>query len=325
MIDTVISQDLLLVKVIKLSLRVTKGLHIPPRVGRPFTYPPQLIVACLLVMVAKRLTVRGLHAFLANPDNLESRLIRRAIPFPEAQLPNRRTFDRRFKGSLAYLPLVMLLVVTFLRQSFHLGIARLSLDNRMFAAVGGIWHKKDRQQGVIPQGLRNVDTTAGWGCSHYRGWVFGHALDMVVTTGKLVIPVIAWSRSLVTRGNSAAWSFVHLLPKVKKGVVAADSEYFDQKLHRLLKINGRSLHAPHKRYPDQTPQSATYRKRKTTVEPFFERFLQAFGLRDKLDRKGPQAWSYLVTCCLLYQLMVTLNLLEQAHAPLEVTHLIRML
>lgn len=320
-----IAQELLLVKIIKLLIRFTCHVRLPKHVGHPYQYSVTVIISCLVVMVAKRLTVRGLYAFLTSKEDYQAYAICKVIPFPDETVPNRRTFDRRFTHSLHELPLVMLCILRFLIREYRLGIARLSLDNRMFAACGAIWHSKDQKQGIIPKGLRNVDITAGWGTSAYRGWVFGHGLDIIVTTGKLVLPILATARSLVVRGNTIAKSFVSMLPKVVKGVIAADSEYQDQELALIVRVTGRSLHTPSKRYPEIVPKSKTYQKRKITVEPCFERFLQAFVLRGKLDRKGPQAWPYLVACCLLYQLMVIYNLNIHKLHPLEVTHYIRML
>ncbi|PIP32499.1 hypothetical protein COX23_04335, partial [Candidatus Gottesmanbacteria bacterium CG23_combo_of_CG06-09_8_20_14_all_37_19] len=234
-------------------------------------------------MAAKKLSVRGLYAFLTSKEDYQAEEIRKTIPFPGGSIPNRRTFNRRFKRSMLAIQKYMLSAVLLLVKRLGLGIARLSLDNRMFAAYGGIWHRKDQVKGIIPDKVRNIDPTAGWGVSAYRGWVFGHALDVFVTTGKLVIPVIALGRSLVIRGNTAVKTITCLLPKVKKGIVSADSEYYDQDLNNLLQKTGRSLHSPSKRNPKLTPKSVTYDRRKKTVEPFYERFLLAFNARGKLD------------------------------------------
>lgn len=300
-------------------------IKLPVRRGRPYVYSPAVIMCCFLVMVAKRLLVRGLYAFLTRTDDYQAITIRVVIPFPKGRIPTRRTFDRRLKNWQVSVQLYMLGLVLILMRRFRLAISRLSFDNRMFEAVGAIWHAKDMKENHIPTGLRNIDKSAGWGVSKYRGWIFGHALEVIVATGKLVIPILALARSLRVRGNSAIGAIIKLLPKVKKGVMAGDSEYFDQKLAKVIGETGRSLHAPSKQNPKQTPKSKTYYKRKTTVEPYFERFLQAFILRGKLDRRGPNAWGYLVTCCFLYQLMVFYNMLNHANHPLQVTHLIRML
>lgn len=320
-----IPQDLLLVKILKIVLDLLPKVKLPKRVGRPFVYSAEVIVCCLLVMAAKKLSVRGLYAFLTSKEDYQAEAVRKTIPFPEGKIPNRRTFNRRFKASILSIQFYMLSAVLFLVKRLGLGIARLSLDNRMFEAVGATWHRKDQKKGILPEKVRNIDITAGWGVSAYRGWVFGHALDVFVTTGKLVIPVIALGRSLVVRGNTAVKTIVNLLPKVKKGIVSADSEYDDQALNDLLRKTGRSLHAPSRKNSENIPKSITYDKRKKTVEPFYERFLLAFTARGKLDRKGPYAWPYLVVCCFLYQLMVIYNVMTNKTNLLEVTHLICLL
>ena len=323
--DIVISQETLLVKILKLVLKIVPDLSFTKRVGRPFVYRPRVVICCFLVMVAKRLSVRGLHSFLTNTDDMPAVQVQKTIPFPKGKIPTRRTFDRRLKTSMRVLQYSMLAIILFLVKRFHLGISHLAVDNRMFEAFGALWHRKDQKKGVIPDKLRNVDKTAGWGISHYRGWVYGHALDVCVTTGKLVLPVLAFSRSLLIRGNTALKQFGPMLPRVKRGSIVADSEYDDYELAMLFDTTGRKLFAPSKRNQKEWKANSWYKKRKITVEPFFERFLLAFPIRGKLDRKGPQAWPYLVLCCLLYQLMVTYNLIHHATSPMEVTHLIRML
>ncbi|TAL59508.1 MAG: hypothetical protein EPN88_17210 [Bacteroidetes bacterium] len=312
-------------KILKLVLSVVPDLSFTKRVGRPFVYKPRVVICCFLVMVAKRLSVRGLHALLTNKEDLLAVQIRKTIPFPKEKIPTRRTFDRRLKTSMKALQYSMVAVVLFAVKHFHLGIAHLAVDNRMFEAFGAIWHRKYQEKGIIPDKLRNVDRTAGWGISHYRGWVYGHALEVFVTTGRIVFPVVAFARSLLTRGNTAVKQFGKLLPRVKRGSVVADSEYADDELALLLGSSGRKLFAPDKRNQKAWKANRRYKKRKITIEPFFERLLLAFPIRGKLDRKGPQAWPYLVLCCLLYQLMVTYNLMHHAGNPMEVTHLIRML
>jgi len=321
----VIPQETLLVKILKPVQSLVPDSCFTKRVGRPFVYKPRVVICCFLVMVAKRLSVRGLHALLINNQDMGAVQIRETIPFPKGKIPTRRTFDRRLKTSMKTLQYSMLSIVLFLVGKFHLGIAHLAMDNRMFAAFGPIWHRKDQRKGIIPEKLRNVDQTAGWGISHYRGWVFGHGLDVFVTTGRIILPVLAFARSLLIRGNTAIKQFGTMLPRVEKGSIVADSEYDDSELTMLFKLTGRKLFAPGKKNQKTWKANSLYKKRKITIEPFFERFLLAFPMRGKLDRKGPQAWPCLVTCCLLYQLMVTYNLIHHGRNPMEVTHLIRML
>jgi hypothetical protein len=51
-----------------------------------------------------------------------------------------------------------------------------AIDGRMYQAQGPRWHKRDRDQGRVPVGLRNVDTESAWSKSGYRGWVQGYRL-----------------------------------------------------------------------------------------------------------------------------------------------------
>jgi len=323
----VIPQDLSLVKILKVVLEILPKIELPARRGRPFVYSPRVIVCCFLVMVAKRLSKRGLYAFLTSHDDLAAVMIRETIPFPGKVIPNRRTFDRRLGSIQSVAQLYLLTGAKFLKQRIGLGLARLALDNRMFPAKGGVWHSKNQKQGIIPEKLRDVDQTAGWGKSAYRGWVFGHGLDVFVTTGKLVVPVLALGRSLKIKGSPAAKSVASLLGciKVKKGIVAADSEYESRVLDSLLQLSGRRLHTPGKRHPGKAPKSKTYQRRKTTVEPLYERILLALSARGKLPFKGEQAWGWLMVGLLLYQLAIIHQVINYHPNPMRVTHLIHIL
>ena len=267
-------------------------------------------------MVIKRLSKRGLYAFLTREDDLQAKSVRKIIPFPQKKIPDRRTFDRRLSNWMLSIQLYLLEGATILMWRARIGLSYLTVDNRMFPAHGNIWHRKDQKRGIIPQNLRNIDQLAGWGVSAYRGWVFGHALDVIVTTGKLVVPILAAARSLVIRGNTALKQVVSLLPTVKQGVLAADSEYDDGLLEALVNQTGRSFHVANRHNPTKKPDSKTYRKRKTTVEPFFERFLQAMLARGKLPFKGKQAWGWLTTAAFLYQAAVIYQVLNHHPNPI---------
>ena len=44
----------------------------------------------------------------------------------------------------------------------------------MIKAKGPVWHKKDKEKGVIPYGLRGLDQQATWCKSGTGKWVYGH-------------------------------------------------------------------------------------------------------------------------------------------------------
>ena len=43
-----------------------------------------------------------------------------------------------------------------------------AIDGRMYQSIGSLWHKQDRQLGIIPFKLRNVDVESEWFKSGYR-------------------------------------------------------------------------------------------------------------------------------------------------------------
>ena len=49
----------------------------------------------------------------------------------------------------------------------------ISADKMMNKARGPVWHKKHKQQGIIPKGLRGIDREVTWYKSKYDGWVDG--------------------------------------------------------------------------------------------------------------------------------------------------------
>jgi hypothetical protein len=56
-------------------------------------------------------------------------------------------------------------------------------------AKGGVWHKKDREKGIVPHS--SIDTTAHWSKSGYHGWWYGFKLHLAATLGSLGIPLAA--------------------------------------------------------------------------------------------------------------------------------------
>lgn len=281
------------------------------------------MMCCFVIMVAKGFSVRALWEYLLR-DDLDAVMIREVIEFPEGKIPNRRTFDRRL-SQWSYSAYIYIEAATewFVFKRL-IGIARVALDRRMFNALGKLWHSKDQKKGIIPRGLRNVDKDASWSKSHYRGWVFGHGLDVAVSVGKLVLPILALVCSLKIHENQTAKSMVKRLPKVIKGLILGDNAYQDQGFETEVILTGRSLKAAGRK--GKIPKGKAYHRRKVTVEPFFERLLLAFPhLRYKLPVKGEvKVAGYLLTAVFLYQVAVIFNVVTKK-PPLEVTRLIQFL
>ena len=50
----------------------------------------------------------------------------------------------------------------------------ISADKMMNHAKGPVWHKKQKDKGIIPKNLRGIDQQANWCKSNADGWVYGH-------------------------------------------------------------------------------------------------------------------------------------------------------
>lgn len=307
-----------LVKILLVIKSILPEPNVPKRRGRPFVYTLPIMMCCFVIMVAKHLSVRGLHAYLTR-DDPDAQIIKETIAFPDQNIPDRRTFDRRLsRWKDSAMQYVQIATVWFISKKL-VGIARLVTDRRMFQAFGKLWHAKDKKAGRIPPKVRNIDKDASWQKSYYRGWVFGHGLDVFVSIGKLVLPVLADAGTLANHDNMIAKQLVQLLPHVSQGTLGADSTYQDAELAMLSQKTGRVLKAATRK--GIIPKGRTYQRRKVTVEPFFERLLLAFPhLRYHLPLKGEtRVAGYLLTAVFAYQCAVILRVLEKK-PPLEVTH-----
>lgn len=68
----------------------------------------------------------------------------------------------------------------------------------MIRSNGRIWHKKYKEQGIMPKGLRNVDKEASWSKSRYDGWVYGHGSFSMVSmeaSGLIFLLMFKWMRN----------------------------------------------------------------------------------------------------------------------------------
>src|SRR5206468_11551309 len=64
-----------------------------------------------------------------------------------------------------------------------------AMDSTVLRALGGVWHKKDREAGRVPHS--SIDTEAHWTKSGWHGWVYGWKLHLVVTVAAVWLPLAA--------------------------------------------------------------------------------------------------------------------------------------
>jgi hypothetical protein len=71
----------------------------------------------------------------------------------------------------------------------------ISADKMMNKAKGPVWHKKQKEKGIIPKGLRGIDRQATWGKSNADGWVYGHGTFTVTSHKHPVLGCFMWMRN----------------------------------------------------------------------------------------------------------------------------------
>jgi hypothetical protein len=71
----------------------------------------------------------------------------------------------------------------------------VSADKMMIQARGPVWHRKQQQQGIIPKGLRGVDTDGTWSYSKSDGWVYGHGTFCLVACRSRILGAFKWMRN----------------------------------------------------------------------------------------------------------------------------------
>ncbi len=80
------------------------------------------------------------------------------------RVPHRTTILRRLKSLIpeaeSQISLTGFSIVKEVAVSSSQSVS--AIDGRMYQAIGAKWHKRQRQEGVIPSGLRNVDTESEW-------------------------------------------------------------------------------------------------------------------------------------------------------------------
>lgn len=286
------------------------------RSGRPFVYSPTVMLRCFIVRIWLRMpSNNALHAYFSI-DQEYNRRVMKACGL-EDRLPDRRTFDRRFRtissdvrsriDAMGWLFISEGLVDPYI----------VSVDSSLLKAKRGIiWHKTSMKKNVMPRS--GIDTDARWGFSRTKGWVFGYKLHITCSTGALIVPLSAD----FTTGNVQDNQMYDELTASLSGVryMDGDEGYDDQALYELSRNRGFELVCPISRYENTPPERLElihfyeselghliYSWRSKSVEPLIEHIRDVFGIDPVLVRGLHQAESITLLSVLLYQVMVYYN------------------
>lgn len=220
-----IAQETVLAQLIRLVDRVPTPP--PPKRrsrGRPILYSDRLFLKALLIMIVRRLHKVGELLTVLEEPTPEMRLVRSLLS-EEGRFPSRRTFERRLKALPETLPRQIGCLgrhlVELLRPWASSGRA-VALDSTVLRAKGGVWHKKDKEAGVVPHS--SIDTEAGWTKSGWHGWVYGWKLHLATTVAGVWIPLCARLTPANVADNRIAWLLIEELPREARFVLG-DSHY----------------------------------------------------------------------------------------------------
>ena len=103
----------------------------------------------------------------------------------------------------------------------------------MNKAKGPVWHKKQKDLGIIPKGLRGVDKKATWCKSNADGWVYGHGSFSLTSHMHPVLGCFLWMRNAANEAKRMWLETYHLKGQVD--YLAMDSKADDADLFREFK------------------------------------------------------------------------------------------
>jgi hypothetical protein len=220
----------------------------------------------------------------------EMKLLRAALTV-DGRFPARRTFERRLKALPETLPAQIGCLgrhlVALLLPWAHSGRA-VALDSTPLRARGGVWHKKEREAGIVPH--TSIDTDAHWTKSGWHGWVYGWKLHLAVTVAAVWIPLAARLTPANAADNEVA---PELLPELPGEVrfVLGDSSYRAPNVQEVCDGSGRILVTPQPGAYPHTDAGVEVRRlfhelRTRTIENFNEQFKAIFDVHGQVPTRG---------------------------------------
>jgi hypothetical protein len=261
----------------------------PTRRGRPAVYADRLFLKAVVIMVLRRLPT--VHALLAVLDQPEMAAVQ-ALLSEGGRLPTRRTWERRLRTIPTTLPAQIACLGEHLvlqLQPWAQGGRAAAIDSTPLAARGGVWHKNDREAGVVPH--TSIDTEAHWTKSGWHGWVYGWKLHLVVSVAPHVwIPLAAGLTPANVADNEHALVLLDALTE-EDLFILGDTSYSDPALrahcgrhHRTLVTTRRAAY-PH--VDDGVEVRRLFHQLRThAIENFNAQFKAIFDCGGQVPTKG---------------------------------------
>lgn len=287
----------------------------PKRRGPCYTYGQLSLILFFTVMLLRRI-----FAFKAQHRWLQAHPEAGAV-FGFKRVPARTTLSRRYKQLYA---VVQGFVAYVGRWAADLDEAfqgkDLFEDKSLFKAQGPVWHQRDRKAGVIPEGLRNLDTEASWSKSPYHGWVYGYGAHVTTTrtgfpTAVQVEPAARSESKVIDEKAAVIWAGA---PETFTG----DNSYGHLRRVRRWARQGIALVTPAFKVSDATPAGVAYKAflqqpdnqallkaRKTAIEPYFDLLSRVIGAGDHQKQLPIKGLAKVRSCLALGTLLIQLAMI----------------
>ncbi len=286
-----IGQDGVLVQLLRLIERIPTPPPPPRRPrGRPIFYSERLFMKALLIMIVRRLNKVGELLAVLEENTPEMRGIRDLLS-EGGRFPSRRTFERRLQALPERLPeqigCLGRHLVEVLKPWESRGRA-VALDSTTLQAKGGVWHKKDREAGIVPHTA--IDTEAGWTKSGWHGWVYGWKLHLAIAVCEVWIPLAARLIPANTADNEVAPHLIEELPEEARYVLG-DIHYNAPNVRQACQSTERFLVTTKRGAYPHTDDGVEVRRifhklRSVANENFNEHFKAIFEVHGEVPTRG---------------------------------------
>ena len=272
----------------------------PPKRGKQRDFSALSFLLLAIVAITTR-TFRD--AELCKLLKKDARLLR-ALSFE--RVPHRTTIGRRMMALVPeaeqQIAALGQRIVTEVKP--EAGQSEVSaIDGRMYKALGPLWHKKDREKGLVPTLLRNVDRESKWSKSGYRGWVQGYRLILQGLVFPEPVPLFAaWRPHNQCEAKTACAALGTGALQVTD-VLLGDETFGAGQFPRLYASAGGWVLTP-KQLPEERRswKADLYDYRKQTIELLFQRIIQAAGLKECPVKGEGRNGAYVLASVWLYQI-----------------------
>jgi hypothetical protein len=290
-----------------------------PGRGVPKTYSEKVMFKVYMVSLLKALWERrSLWRYLQANATV-------AAACGLVRLPDRRTLDRRLAEIAPHAEDQIRTLGLILSVEAVTSSVTAASDGSAFATPGPVWHQKDKEAGIVPEGLHGLDREADWIQSTYHGWVYGYKAHVTTSVSSATVRVVLDA----TVTGSACESHVltdridSLPPTIETMLLDAgydDGGLIDRLAQRgitalvpLSKPIGRSTSQTRRdraAYLASDAGKAWYRQRGSSIEPFFATLKDLFDL-DPLPVQGKvKASAFILLALYAWNLIVLFNFLH---------------